>query len=255
MVLDAENYLRRIAFEDEIQINQGCLARLHRKHIQSVPFENLDIHLGRRIVLDLKKIEDKIVFNRRGGFCYELNGLFGALLRQLGFDVKMISARVCGSGKIGREFDHMVLKANLGEEWLVDVGFGDNFMEPIRIEAGIEQQDPAGRFRIVRHDSKYLRLQSTMDDDSGFAAKYLFTLIERQLEDFTEMCAYHQSSPKSSFTRERICSMATTNGRVTLRDQRLIETVDGKKRMREIGDGEEYEKILRDRFGIDLMIN
>lgn len=251
MVLDIENYLRRISFYDEIQINQSTLAKLHRKHIQNVPFENLDIHRGRKIHLDLKKIEDKIVSNRRGGFCYELNGLFGALLRQLGYDVKMISARVCERGKIGREFDHMVLTVNLRGEWLVDVGFGDSFLEPIRIEVGKKQKDPAGYFRINGHDSPYLRLESSQDD-LEYAAKYLFTLVERQLEDYEEMCEYHQTSAESSFTWERVCTIATENGRTTLRDQSLIETVNGNKTVRQVTDAGEYEQILRDRFGIEI---
>jgi N-hydroxyarylamine O-acetyltransferase len=251
MVLNAENYLRRISFHDEIQIDQSTLAKLHRQHIKSVPFENLDIHHGRKIRLDLKVIEDKIVSHHRGGFCYELNGLFGALLRQLGFDVKMISARVYERGKIGREFDHMVLRVNLGEEWLIDVGFGDSFLEPLRIAVGMTQQDPAGYFRIERHDSTYLRLDSSKDD-LVYSPKYLFTLDERGLEDFVEMCEYHQTSAESSFTWEELCTVATENGRITLRGQNLIETLDGHKTVRQITDDQEYEQILRDRFRIEI---
>jgi N-hydroxyarylamine O-acetyltransferase len=94
MAVNIEKYLERISFQDEIQINPGVLAALHRSHILNIPFENLDIHYGRKIILDLNQIEQKIIANRRGGFCYELNGLFGALLSQLGFEVKLISARV-----------------------------------------------------------------------------------------------------------------------------------------------------------------
>lgn len=136
MVLNAENYFKRISFQEEIQTNQSSLAALHRNHILNIPFENLDIHRGRKIHLDLSKIEHKVISNRRGGFCYELNGLFGALLRQLGFEVKIISARVFGKEKIGREFDHLILGVSLGKEWLVDVGFGENFLEPIQIAVG-----------------------------------------------------------------------------------------------------------------------
>ena len=251
MMLNVENYLSRISFHDDIQINHSTLARLHRKHILSVPFENFDILRGRKIRLDLKAIEDKIVTDRRGGFCYELNSLFGALLRQLGFGVRMISARVCENGKIGQEFDHMALRVNLDEEWLVDVGFGDSFMEPIQIAVGMKQKDSAGYFRIVRHDSPYLRLESSKDN-LAFEPTYLFTLAERKLEDYAAMCEYHQSSPKSSFTQEKVCTIATENGRITLRDQKLIETVDGHKTVRQIADDQEYKQILLDRFRIEI---
>jgi len=251
MVLNVENYLRRISFHDEVQIKPGTLATLHRMHLLRIPFENLDIHHGRKINLDIKRIENKIVSNRRGGFCYELNGLFGALLCQLGFDVKMISARVFGKEKIGREFDHMLLWVNFGEEWLVDVGFGDNFLEPIRIEVGTKQPDPTGSFRIERHDSSHLRLESDKDG-SGYSPKYLFTLDERQLEDFAEMCEYHQTSPESSFTQEQVCTLATELGRITLRDDMFIETINGHKNFRRVKGGTEYNQLLKDRFGIEI---
>ena len=251
MVLTVENYLRRISFHDDIRIDQSTLAGLHRKHIQSVPFENLDIHYGRKIRLDLRKLENKIVTNKRGGFCYELNGLFCALLRELGFDVQMISARVCERGKIGREFDHMALVVNLDEEWLADVGFGDNFLEPIRLKMDMKQKDHAGYFIIKTHHSTNLRLDASKDDVE-YSPKYLFTLVERQLEDYTEMCEYHQTSPESSFTWERVCTIATENGRITLRNQSLIETVNGHKTVRQIKDEKEYTQILRERFQIEI---
>jgi N-hydroxyarylamine O-acetyltransferase len=217
----------------------------------NIPFENLDIRYGRKIHLNLNQIEHKLIANRRGGFCYELNSLFGALLMQLGFEVKMISARVFGKEKIGREFDHLILRVSLDGEWLVDVGFGENFLEPIQLSVGKEQRDPTGIFRIVRHDSTYLKLESSKED-SAYSPKYLFSLDERQLEDFTEMCEYHQTSPDSSFTQERVCTMATENGRVTLRDDMFIETINGQKTISLVTGDEEFDRILKDRFGIEI---
>ena len=100
-MLNVQKYLERISYQGEIQTNLNTLAALHRHHILSIPFENLDIHYGRKIILDLNRIEQKVITHHRGGFCYELNGLFGALLRELGFDVKLLSARVFGNEKIG----------------------------------------------------------------------------------------------------------------------------------------------------------
>lgn len=251
MTLNVENYMKRISFQGEIQTNQRTLAALHRNHILNVPFENLDIHYGRKIILDLNRIEQKVIANRRGGFCYELNGLFGALLSQLGYDVRLISARVYGKEKIGREFDHLILLVRLDQDWLVDVGFGENFIEPIQIAVGKTQRDPTGVFKITTYDSTYLQLKSDMDG-SGYSPKYLFSLAERQYEDFTEMCEYHQTSPETSFTQERLCTLATVYGRITLRDHALIETNNGLKTVTPIISEKEFTQILKDRFGIEL---
>jgi N-hydroxyarylamine O-acetyltransferase len=249
MTLDVENYLNRISFNDVVKGDHPTLASLHRKHIKNVPFENLDIQLGREIILDVNKLEEKIVFANRGGFCYELNGLFFALLHQLGFNVKMISARVFGDEKFGREFDHMALIVKITDEWLVDVGFGNSFIEPIRLSLGKEQQDAAGFFQIVKHDSTYFRMQSS-SDGLRYSPKYIFTLEGRNLDDFVGMCKYHQTSRQSSFTRERLCTMATSYGRVTLRGENLIETFNGHKTVKNVGDIHEFEQILRDKFQI-----
>jgi len=98
--------------------------------MRTVPFENLDIHLKRPIVLEDNALFDKIVTRKRGGFCYELNGLFAALLRALGFDVVMLSAGVANPEReFGPDFDHMALLVTLEQSWLADVGFGDSFVE------------------------------------------------------------------------------------------------------------------------------
>ena len=252
MALNLNNYLRRISFHGQLKVDQRTLGLLHRKHLQAVPFENPDIPLGRKIELNLEKLERKIVSNLRGGFCYELNGLFYALLKEIGFEVKMISARVFGDEKIGQEFDHMALVVSLDEDWLVDVGFGDNFLEPIRMELGLKQKDPGGFFIIREHDAKYLRLEASKDD-LNYVPKYLFSLAERQLEDYAGMCEYHQTSLESSFTRERKCTLATEKGSVTIRDNHFIETIAGQKIFREIANDEEFRQILKEYFQIEIM--
>ena len=252
MALNLKDYLQRISFHGQSKIDHKTLVTFHRKHLLTVPFENLDIGLGREIELDLEKIEKKIVSNMRGGFCYELNGLFYALLKEIGFEVKMISAKVFGDEKIGQEFDHMALVVSLDEDWLVDVGFGDSFIEPIQMKLGSNQKDPGGYFVIEEHDSTYLRLEASKDD-LVYDPIYLFSLAERQLEDFAGMCAYHQTSPESSFTRERKCTLATETGRVSIRDNHFIETIEGRKKIREIADDEEYRQILKEIFQIEVM--
>src|SRR5215213_9521921 len=127
--MDVDAYLERIGYRGPPAPTAETLRRLHVAHLLAVPFENLSIHAGEPVVLDDESLFDKVVARRRGGFCYELNGLFAALLRALGFEVEMLSAAVRGSaGKFGPEFDHMTLLVKLGERWLADVGFGDSFV-------------------------------------------------------------------------------------------------------------------------------
>src|SRR5437763_17007860 len=119
-------YLERINYHGATEPSAATLRDLHRAHLLTVPFENLDIHLGREIDLDDERLYAKIVERRRGGFCYELNGAFAALLRELGFNVKKLAAGVArADGGFSPLFDHMALVVELEERWPASVGFGD----------------------------------------------------------------------------------------------------------------------------------
>ena len=146
-------YLERINYRDEIDHSADVLTKLQHSHLLNVPFENLDIHLERRI--ELSNSYDKIVNHKRGGFCYELNGTFFQLLKIIGFDVKLISARVPNKDMgFGPEFDHMVIIATIHDaKYLVDVGFGDFTYSPLKIEVNLFQNDSAGVFMIKQHDN------------------------------------------------------------------------------------------------------
>jgi len=127
-MLNAPAYLARIAYAGPTPPTIDTLRSIHRAHLQTVPFENLDIALGRTIVVDEDATVRKIVEQHRGGFCYEMNGAFAALLRALGFRVTLLSARVARpQGGEGPEFDHLTLRVDLEEPWLADVGFGESF--------------------------------------------------------------------------------------------------------------------------------
>src|SRR2546422_9120029 len=148
--VDIAAYLRRIGYTGPIVPTLETLREIHRAHLLAVPFENLDIPLGRPIVCDEDTFVRKIVERRRGGFCYEMNGAFAALLRAIGFRVTLLSARVPQpDGSDGPEFDHLTLRVDIEEPWLADVGFGDSFMEPLRLKTGIEQEQEARRVHIV----------------------------------------------------------------------------------------------------------
>ena len=236
------------------------LHALHEAHLLAVPFENLSIHAGQPIILQEEALFHKIVRQHRGGFCYELNGLFAWLLRQLGFQVTLLSAGVVrASGDFGPEFDHLTLLVHQLDraDWLADVGFGDSFLRPLRFEADVEQADADGRsYRLLRGEQVSGEMTTSaswiMQQCSGeqWEAQYRFTLQPRQLADFTQRCHYHQTSPESHFTQQRICSLATSTGRITLSDLWLITTVHGKRQQRLLQTEEEYRKVLAEIFGI-----
>lgn len=250
-MLEVRAYLDRIGYSGAIEATAETLRALHRAHLLAVPFENLDIALGRKIVVDEAAILRKIVELRRGGFCYELNSAFAGLLRALGFEVTLLSARVARSdGGEGPEFDHLTLRVDLEEPWLADVGFGDSFLEPLRLEAETEQSDPAGAFRLMETAGRW-QMQKR-DSDGNWIAQYSFSLLPRRLEEFAGMCHVHQTSPESSFTQKRICSRATAEGRITLSEMKLIVTSSGRREETRIGSEEECQKILQREFGIRL---
>jgi N-hydroxyarylamine O-acetyltransferase len=250
--LDISKYLDRIGYSGPTALSAQLLHDLHRRHMLSVPFENLDILLGRRIVCDQSAFVEKIVERRRGGFCYELNGAFSALLRALGFAVTMLSARVTrDDGQSGPEFAHLVLRVDLDEPWLCDVGFGDSFVEPLCLQPGVEQPQGKRTFRLVK-DGRVLHLELREPDTQHWERQYSFTLVPRRLDEFASMCEYHQTSPDSHFTRATVCSLATSDGRITLTDQDLMTTRDGERVSIPVISQAQRTAVLRDTFGIEL---
>ena len=264
--MDVEAYLRRIRYQGSLTPGIDLLRSLHRAHLFTVPFENLDIHLRRKIVCDESRILNKIINEHRGGFCYELNGAFAALLRALGFRVTLLSGRVAREdGSLGPEFDHLTLRVvlrddlrvDLEEPWLADVGFGECFLEPLRLESQAEQPQNGRVYRLTSRLTSHLTsadngfsLQVRVEDK--WKTEYAFTLQPRELSDFAGMCHYHQTSPESHFTRQRICTLATPTGRITLSDKKLIETVEGSRQERLLSSDLEWSAQLRELFGIVL---
>ena len=249
--MDVRAYLDRIDYSGPLAPSVDTLRALHRQHMLTVPFENLDIGLGRQIVLDPEQFVEKIVRQRCGGFCYELNGAFAALLTAVGFRVRLLSARVANEeGIASKEFDHLALRVDLENAWLSDVGFGDNFLEPLQLVSHIEQQDTVGSFRLIDAGERW-RLERRQPDAS-WRLQYDFTLRPRQLSEFAGMCRYHQTSPDSPFTRNRVCSLAKSNGRVTLSGMRLITTANGRKEEQVLVTKADWHSALRDHFRIAL---
>jgi N-hydroxyarylamine O-acetyltransferase len=237
----AIGYARRVnvtSYLERLRCTNRAFADLHVAHLMCIPFENLSIHSGERIQLDVDWLFDKLVTRRRGGFCYELNGLFAELLRALGHRVDLLAARVLNcDGTLGIPFDHMCLRVD--DVWLADVGFGDNFVVPLRLDSREVQYDGRRSFRIREDGGLFL-------EDDGRRV-YTFELTPYALADFGPGCEFHQS-PASHFTKGRVVSRVTPQGRITLRQDRLITTdLAGVKTETPVGD---WQQLLAEHFGI-----
>lgn len=246
----AEAYLARIGHAGSRAPAIGTLRALHRAHLHAVPFENLDIHIGRPIRLDRRAFFRKIVGERRGGFCYELNGLFAELLAFLGFEVSLHSARVAHeAGGYGPEFDHLVLLVDAGGRWLADVGFGRSFHEPLSLDEPLEEEAEGVLYRVAGSGDER-RVESRRPGGEA-RPEYVFTLAPRPLEAFAGMCEHHQTSPGSHFTQKVICTLPTARGRVTLSGRALIETAGDERRETTLDD-DAVTAALAGHFGIHL---
>jgi N-hydroxyarylamine O-acetyltransferase len=251
--MDISEYLKRINVITEVKPDLKTLKLLHQNHLLNIPFENLDIHSGRKIILEKDRLLNKIVNEERGGFCYELNGAFYELLISIGFKVKRISAGVANKdGVFGPGFDHMALIVILDdEEWLADVGFGDSFVLPLKFTMDEVQKDVWDFFKIIiAEEENYFILLSSVDG-KDFIPQYKFSLKPRELKEYQQMCDYHQASPKSHFTQKVICSKATETGRISLSDLKLIITENGVKSEKEINE-KEFNQLLQMEFNMIL---
>lgn len=230
------DYLARIGHAGPLERTAETLRALHQRHLLAVPFENLDIHWKRPIVVDLDRFLHKIIRERRGGFCYELNGAFAALLRELGFEVKLLSGRVlCADGTYGPPFDHMTLLVD--GQWIADVGFGESSLVPLRMDG-----TPEAGYRVI--DGRYEAWR-----EGEWRTEYYFDPQPHELAEFAAMCDVQQSSPQSPFRKKKVCTLATSEGRITLTGDRLIVTRNGARDERPVAP-EEWERVLLERFGI-----
>ncbi|MCP5063464.1 MAG: arylamine N-acetyltransferase [Ignavibacteriae bacterium] len=250
--MNIEKYLYRINFEGLVSPTFSVIKELQRKHLLNVPFENLDIHNEIKIELNLNKIYSKIVEAKRGGFCYELNGLFYELLKSIGFEAIIVSAKVYDEEKgFGEEFDHLVIVVKLDDEkYLVDVGFGEFTFSPLLIQESLVQSDERGKYKIELYDINYYLVSSLVDE--SWIPIYLFSLVPRKISDFKNMCFYHQSSPESHFTQKRICTLPTNSGRKTLSGNILKIKENGKTIENKIETEEEISNILLNYFSIKI---
>jgi N-hydroxyarylamine O-acetyltransferase len=247
-----EKYLARIGIDGVRPPTLDFLTELQNQHLLSIPFEDLDIPERDKITLDLERIYRKIIPAKRGGFCYELNGLFHWLLTQLGFKVDMLSARVFNHERkdLGPEFDHMTLLVHLDKDYLVDVGFGDSFRMPLEFPNG-ELWDVSGYYKIIRvaEDEFDLRRRENYE----WKLQYKFSATPRTFTDFAEMCEYQQTFPGSIFRNRMLCTIATQTGRITLSNSSLTITDNGTKTKTEVKEQDQFNSLLRKYFQIELL--
>ncbi len=253
--MNVHAYLERIGYDKAIQPDVETLIGLQRAHLLTVPFENLDIQLGRPIQLTEQALWDKIIVHKRGGFCYELNGMFAWLLKQIGCKVTYLNGRVYNSaGKRGREFDHLTLLVEIPKQptrWLADVGFGDSFVEPLNLELEDEQAQGLRAYRLEKVEDGVNLWQR--DFVGNWSRQYFFDFQPRVFpSDYEATCLYHQTSPKSSFTHNSIVSRLTSDGRVTLDNRHLIVTKHGQHIERPVNSDEEYQTLLKEHFRIEI---
>jgi N-hydroxyarylamine O-acetyltransferase len=249
--VDIDAYLERIGAPPPAAVTLDALAELVLAHLYSVPFENLDIAAGRRLSVDVEAIHDKIVTRRRGGFCYELNGLFAGLLRELGYAVTLVAAEVPEPRDGGPRHDraHLVLLVDLDGPWLVDVGWGEAYRLPFALRAGNEHSDPhLGTYRLEERDGRWQVRE--WQDDAPPRVAYRFDLTPYELGDFGEACRW-QETESPFFPHHRLCTLATPDGRRTLMDERLIVRAAGARRERLVTE-DEVPMLLEELFGVVL---
>lgn len=245
---EVRRYLTRVGYTGATTPTLPTLRALHRAHLLTIPYENLDIHFGLPLTLDPAAAFNKLVDDRRGGWCFEMNGLFGRVLETLGFEVRYLSGAVGRAARGWRaQGNHLVLLVALERPWIADVGFGDGFLTPLPLEAGTYRQDFL-QYRLRRDGPRW-----RMDNHAyGGADGFDFTLTGRHVDSFAAQCHELQTSPESSFVKSTVCERFTPHGLVMLRGATLRDVTAAGVTTRVLGDAGEYVAVLHERFGLDL---
>ena len=252
--MNLNTYFDRIQYIGDTSPTLANLRDIHRAHLMTIPFENLSIHIPRPIILEESALFEKIVNEKRGGFCFEQNGLFYAVLTELGYDVQRLEANVHHEGgDYGVPMNHMCLLVTIdGIRYLADVGFGASFIEPLMIDTPDIQAQSVGRFKIeIEGNTAYYYSQGIGADTMGIGYRFFFT--PHTLADYETACHYMQTSPQTHFTQKRVCSRWSEQGRITLSDDKFISTTwDGQRTEIMIADETQWHDVLSQNFGIDV---
>lgn len=252
--LDLAAYLQRTGYAGDIAPTWQALQALHLAHATRIPFENLDIMLGRPIALDLPAIQAKLVGRRRGGYCFEHNLLFAAALRAFGFDLTQLAARVRYRTTALLPRTHMLLLVEAeGRRWLADVGFGgEGLLLPIPFGTGEEVQHYAWRYRVIEEAGSGWVLQSQRD--GHWHNLYAFTLEPQLAVDYEIANHYVSTHPRSRFVQTLTVQLPHPEQRLILRDRELAvdRGASVSAGSRTLADEAELLQVLRQDFGLDL---
>ncbi|HAK45601.1 MAG TPA: acetyltransferase [Spirochaeta sp.] len=246
--MDKRAYLTRIGINDELEPSLETLRLVQSRHLLSVPFENLNIHMYNKLTPDIHELFDKIVLQRRGGVCYELNYLYMVLLEKLGYQTSFYGGK---AGENGTFYDHSFPMVEIdGKRYITDVGFGDNFLYPLEFKPDVPQLDPKGIFTIEYEGGGYYTIYKE------FGGKrfrlYTFTLNQRKLSDFNERKIFYTTDPQSHFFKNLIVSMELENGRISLKQNKLLFTEGNERRWIKVESFHHYVNLLFEYFGVVL---
>ena len=246
--MDVRAYLARIGIDEKLEPTLENLRRIQSSHLKTVAFENLNIHIFHRLSPVPEELFDKVILGRRGGVCYELNYLYMLLLAEIGYKVSFHGGKTISEDNY---LDHSFPMVEIeGKTYITDVGFGDGFMYPIEFCPGLPQIDPKGVFTIEEERAGYF----TVYRETGQAKYSLYTFIpqERTIEDFSERKIFYCTDSRSHFLKSLIVSMETDKGRVSLKQNKILFTEDGRRRSEKVESFNQYIRLLYEKFGIVL---
>jgi len=248
--LELSTYLHRIRFDGIVRPDLATLRAIHRAHQYAIPFENLDVLLRRPVVLDPEASYDKIVRGRRGGWCYEMNGVMGWALEQIGFEVLRMSAGVmrvrAGDAQLG---NHLCLLVCLDERYLIDVGFGGSLAEPSPLRAS-EREDRPYRLALSEVGDSYWRFAEIAHGD-GDAFSFDFRAAPADEELLARKCRYLQTDQASPFTQNLVVQRRTTDTHLSLRGRVLSSIHTTRVDRKLLNSADELVATLRDSFDLD----
>jgi len=249
--MNTQSYLKRINYQKSLQADKETLFQIHEAHLYHIPFENLNIQYNIPIVLTKDALYQKVVEYRRGGFCYEMNGLFRELLNEIGYKTTLIAASVIDKhGVVGHKYDHAALIVDLEKRWLVDVGFGgDSFVWPKELILDVIQKDVHDYYKFEKYNEhQWMLLQS--EDGEHFTKQYIFSFEEEQLQHFEEQCQIKQTKEDGYFKMNLMCTKATPEGRISIFNDRLTIKDRRGKEFRKIEDEQELFNLLAKEYDI-----
>ncbi|MGG4606234.1 arylamine N-acetyltransferase family protein [Paenalcaligenes sp. Me131] len=252
-------YFDCLGYQGERQPTLALLRTLHALHPQTFPFENLAPYNDLPVSLDLDALENKLLIQRRGGYCFEQNTLFREVLEQLGYDVVPLIARVRWQvpAHVETGLTHMLLGVRIdGGLWLVDVSFGSTTLTaPLALVVDVPQETPHGCFRVTEHTPGCYCVEFQMP--RGWRAVYQFTLEPAQRADYDVGNWYTSTNPRSVFKQELIISRTTPDARELLHNATFTKrgSADHKVYRQQFTEAGEWSACLQDRFGLVLTLD